>query len=189
MVNYMEGVVLMMVSGVRSRTQGMVLCALFAAMTAVLSQVAIPLPLVPINMALLAVYLSGGVLGARLGTLSQVVYVCLGAVGLPVFSLFRGGIGILLGPTGGYIAGYIVAAVVVGFWVEHYGTGFWQLVLGMVIGLALCYALGTAWFMVVTHNTLTAALGTCVLPFLPGDAVKIALAAILIPKIRAIVWH
>ena len=81
----------MMVSGVRSRTQGMVLCALFAAMTAVLSQVAIPLPLVPINMALLAVYLSGGVLGARLGTLSQVVYVCLGAVGLPVFSLFRGG--------------------------------------------------------------------------------------------------
>lgn len=66
MVNYMKGVVLMMVSGVRSRTQGMVLCALFAAMTAVLSQVAIPLPLVPINMALLAVYLAGGVLGARL---------------------------------------------------------------------------------------------------------------------------
>lgn len=166
----------MMVSGVRSRTQGMVLCALFAAMTAVLSQVAIPLPLVPINMALLAVYLSGGVLGARLGTLSQVVYVCLGAVGLPVFSLFRGGIGILLGPTGGYIAGYIVAAVVVGFWVEHHGTGFWQLVLGMVIGLALCYALGTAWFMGMTGTGLGPSLAFCVWPFVVPDICKGACA-------------
>ena len=89
--------------------------------------------------------------------------------------------------TGGYIAGYIVAAAVVGFWVEHYGEGFWQLVLGIVLGLALCYALGSAWFMVVTHNTLSAALGACVLPFLPGDVVKIVLAAVLIPKILAAV--
>lgn len=178
-----------MEKGRRSQTQGMVLCALFAAVTAVLSQVAIPLPLVPINMALLAVYLSGGVLGARFGALSQVVYVCLGAVGLPVFSFFRGGIGILLGPTGGYIAGYIVAAAVVGFWVERRGERFWQLVLGIALGMTLCYVLGTAWFMVVTQNTLSAALGACVLPFLPGDMVKIALAAVLIPKIRAAAWR
>ncbi len=178
-----------MVNGEKNRTQKLILCALFAALTAVLSQIAVPLPMVPINMALLAVYLAGGVLGARDGAMSQVVYVLMGAVGLPVFSLFRGGIGILLGPTGGYIAGYILTAALVGYLVEHWGGHFWQLVLSMIIGLGLCYMLGTFWFVGISHNTFAAALSVCVLPFLPGDGVKIVLAAVLIPKIRAIVWR
>ena len=176
-------------NGKMSRTQKLTLCALFAALTALLSQVAVPLPMVPINMALVAVYLAGGVLGARDGAMSQVVYVFMGAVGLPVFSLFRGGISILAGPTGGYIVGYILTAALVGYLMEHWGGRFWQLVLSMVIGLALCYALGTIWFVSITHNTFVMALSVCVLPFLPGDAVKIALAAVLIPKIRAILWR
>ena len=189
MVNYMKGAGTLMNKSGRIGTKELILCALFAALTAVLSQVAIPLPMVPINLAMLAVYLAGGVLGARLGVVSQVVYVCLGAVGLPVFSLFRGGIGMILGPTGGYIAGYIAAAAVVGLLSQRWGWRFGYLVVSMVLGLALCYALGTIWFMVITHNTLTVALGMCVLPFLPGDVVKMVVAAGLIPKIRAVVWR
>lgn len=168
----------------RNDTQRLVLCGLFAALTAVLSQVAIPLPMVPINMALVAVYLAGGVLGARWGMISMVVYVCLGAVGLPVFSLFRGGVGILVGPTGGYIVGYVLTAGLVGWLSAGKAPGFWQLASYMAVGVALCYVLGTAWFVWLTSNTVVSALGLCVLPFLPGDVVKIALAAVLVPRLR-----
>ncbi|MBC8528375.1 biotin transporter BioY [Christensenellaceae bacterium NSJ-44] len=164
-------------------TRTLILCAIFAALTAVFSQIAIPLPMVPINLAMLAVFIAGGVLGPWVGALSQVVYVLLGAIGLPVFSQFTGGLGIIVGPTGGYIAGYVVAALITGLTVQKWCSPL-PLALGMVAGLAACYALGTAWFMVVTGSALGAALMTCVVPFLIGDAVKIAVAAMLSPRLR-----
>ena len=164
-------------------TRTLILCAIFAALTAVFSQIAIPLPMVPINLAMLAVFLAGGVLGPWAGALSQVVYVLLGAIGLPVFSQFTGGLGIIVGPTGGYIAGYVVAAMITGLTVQKWCSPL-PLALGMAAGLAACYALGTAWFMVVTGSALGAALMTCVVPFLIGDAVKIAVAAALSPRLR-----
>jgi biotin transporter BioY len=99
-----------------SKTNKLILCAFFAALTAVCTMITIPLPFspVPINLAILSVLLAGSLLGAKAGTLSQFVYVCLGAIGLPIFSNFSGGPSVLVGPTGGYIVGYIVTAFIVG---------------------------------------------------------------------------
>ncbi|WP_312642569.1 biotin transporter BioY [Hydrogenoanaerobacterium sp.] len=168
-------------------TKKMILCALFAALTAVLSQLAIPFGPVPINLAMLSVFIAGGLLGAGVALLSQAVYVLLGVIGLPVFALLTGGPGIVFGPTGGYIVGYIAAAWLVGFISSKTSKKYWQLVLAMAAGLILCYALGTAWFMFVTKNGLIQSLLLCVVPFLIGDALKIAAAAFLVTRLQRFV--
>ncbi len=162
----------------------MVLCALLAAMTGILSQIGIPIGEIPINLALFSVYLAGGLLGSYKGAVSMVVYVMMGAMGLPVFSNFRGGLSVLAGPTGGYILGYLFAALVVGMVSTYWGDAFWKMAIGMTGGLALCYLFGTIWFVLLTGKGLAAALSTCVIPFLPGDAVKIISAAILVPELK-----
>ncbi|MCL2493626.1 MAG: biotin transporter BioY, partial [Clostridiales bacterium] len=100
-----------------NRLLSWILCAVFAALTGVLSQIQIPLPFtpVPINLALLPVFICGGALGAKRGAVSMVIYILLGAVGAPVFVGFSGGVGALAGPTGGYILGYLPAAVIMGW--------------------------------------------------------------------------
>lgn len=166
--------------GVRS----MAMCALFAAVTAVLSQIIIPIGPVPISLSTLAIFLAGGLLCARDATISQIVYVLLGAVGAPVFSGFSGGLGKLTGPTGGYIIGYIFMALVIGLIVPHCGNKLRYIIPTFVLGLLVCYAFGTVWYIVLTHTGIGAALMTCVVPFLPGDAAKIALAALLTVKLH-----
>lgn len=161
------------------RTKSMVRCALFAALLAVCSQLVIPLPMISINLALFAVHLAGAVLGPRYGTAAVLVYIALGICGVPVFLGFQAGPAVLFGKTGGYILGYILDALIVGLWSRRVGDSVPQLCLGMAIGVAVCYAFGTAWFMALTHTGLWASLTYCVIPFLPGDAVKIALAAVL----------
>lgn len=165
-------------------TLNMVFCGLFAAITAAASQVSVPIGPVPINLATLSVFIAGSVLGAKYGALSQTVFVLLGVFGLPVFAGFRGGAQAVAGPTGGYIVGYIAAAWLVGFLSERFGEKSVQLAGCFVVGLALCYTLGTAWFMFVTKTGLWAALGLCVVPFLVGDAAKIAVAAVVAPQLR-----
>ncbi len=167
-----------------SKTKHLTFCAFFAALLAICSQIQIPLPLVPINLALFAVHLSGTLLGAVYGPLAVFVYVCLGAVGAPVFAGFSGGVGILTGATGGYIVGYILCAWIVGLLTQKWGCSFPKMAVSMVIGVAACYALGTAWFMFVTKNTLLVSLTYCVIPFLPGDVVKIILAGVLTLKLK-----
>lgn len=152
-------------------------CAMFAALTAVLSQFAVPVGPVPINLATLSVFLAGGILGAAGGLVSQTVYILLGAAGLPVFAEFSGGIGVIAGPTGGYIIGYAAAAWVIGMMVGRFGRGPVSLAVSMAAGSAVCYFLGTAWFMIVTKRALWESLTLCVFPFLIGDALKIAVAA------------
>lgn len=163
------------------KTRTMTLAALFAALIAVFSQIAIPLPgLVPINLAPLAVFLAGALLGAQWGAISVIVFVLLGFMGVPVFSGLRAGPGVLLGPTGGYLLGFIVTAVLVGLLLRLRPVK-WMLPVSMFVGLAVCYALGTAWYMYATQTALLPALFGCVLPFLPGDALKI-LAATLVAR-------
>jgi biotin transport system substrate-specific component len=171
------------------KTKMLILCALFAALTAVCSMISIPLPFtpVPINLATLSFFLAGGLLGSKYGSLSQLVYVFLGAIGLPVFHSFTGGLGILTGPTGGYIIGYAAGAWLIGFLAEKMGRGFVKNITGMIAGLAVCYTLGTLWFMYLTSTGLPAALAMCVVPFLVGDAVKIASGAILVKKLHRLV--
>lgn len=163
---------------------GLCLSALFAAFIAVCSQIQIPLPMIPINLALFAVYTAGAVLGVKYGTLSVAVYVLLGMVGVPVFANFKGGFGILFGKTGGYILGYVLAAVVVGALYEKCKDSFWKICLVMTLGLFLCYTFGSLWFMYISKTGLWATLGYCVLPFLPGDAVKIVLSALVSKKLK-----
>lgn len=171
-----------------TKVYSMVLIALFAALTAVFSQIAIPLPgLVPINLATLSVFVAGGLLGVGKATISQVIYVLIGAVGLPVFSGFRGGIGVLAGPTGGYIVGYVLAALAISLILAKTKKGIIPVVLALIAGIFVCYAFGTAWYIISTNTEFWAALGSCVLPFLPGDAAKIIVAAILIVRLKNIV--
>lgn len=177
-------------------TKDMVLCALCAALTCILAPVSIPTPGgVPVSLATFTVMLAGLLLGEKLGTLSQLIYILLGSVGLPVFAGWTGGIGLVLGMTGGYIIGYLFLAFFTGFFYFHMGknkTGsvrYVWMVLGMIIGTLVLYTFGTIWFMHVTCMDLKASLAACVLPFLPGDAVKIAAAAVLSGQIEKALSH
>ena len=159
-----------------------------AALIAVCSWISIPIGEVPITLQTFAVFLTVGLLGGKLGSISVLVYVLLGAVGVPVFAGFRGGIGVILGTTGGYIVGFICSALVI-WLIEHiFGKKPLVSIIAMIIGLAVCYAIGTVWFMVVyTHNTgavgLGAVLGWCVTPFIIPDIIKIALAFIITNRV------
>jgi biotin transport system substrate-specific component len=168
------------------RTRQLSLCALFAAVTAVLSQFAVPIGLVPINLATFSVFCAGALLGPGLGALSQLIYILLGAAGVPVFAMFTGGVGRLAGPTGGFIVGYAAAAWLTGTLAGRWKNGFPALVLAMAAGAGSYFTLGTAWFMFVTQSDVVRALTVCVIPFLPGDALKIILAAALTRRIRPV---
>lgn len=170
----------------KMKTNELSICALFAALTAVLSQVAVPIGPVPINLATFSVFCAGAVLGAKLGAVSQAVYVLAGAVGVPVFSMFRGGPGVLFGATGGYIAGYVLAAWIVGLITERCGNRVYILASAMLAGFLAYMTTGTCWFMFVTKSGLPQALAACVIPFLPGDALKMILAAVLVRRLRPV---
>ena len=160
----------------RSATRSLVLCALMAALTAICSQIQIPLPMIPINLALFAVHLSGALLGWKYGALSMVVYALLGVIGVPVFAGFGSGPAVLFGKTGGYILGYILCALIVGALSRKFAFNFKNLCLSMVLGVAR--------FMPVSTMNLATSMGYCVIPFLPGDVVKILLAAFLALRLR-----
>lgn len=162
--------------------------ALGAALMAVCAWISVPTE-VPFTLQTFAVFLVTGLLGLKCGTLSVVVYLLLGAVGLPVFAGFKGGIGSLLGTTGGYLVGFVFTALAVGLITKFFGRSLPVLVISMVVGLALCYAFGSAWFLVVYTRTsgamaMATVLAKCVVPFLLPDAVKIALAALLTRRLQ-----
>lgn len=167
-----------------NKIYSMALIALFAALTAVFSQIMIPIGPIPINLALLAVFACGGTLGWKKGTVSIAVYIALGLVGVPVFSGFQGGPARLAGPTGGYIIGYLFAVWIVGFFCNKIGRKTWILALSMVFGLAVCYTFGTIWFTISSGTGIIEALGMCVLPYLPGDAGKIIVACAIVKTLE-----
>lgn len=158
-------------------------CALFAAFIAVAAQISIPIHPIPLNLASLAVMAAGILLGAKPSVISVGVYILIGCVGFPVFANFRGGIAIVAGPTGGYILGYSLIAFVTGLVCKRTSKLIYA-VLSMILGTALCYAAGTAWFCVLTGTFPHAALAVCVTPFLPADLLKIMAAAIIFKKIK-----
>lgn len=163
-----------------SKVYDMALIALFAALTAVFSQISIPIGPVPINLALLSVFACGGALGWKKGAASIAIYILLGIVGVPVFSGFQGGVAKIAGPTGGYIIGYLFAVFIVGLMCDILGKKIWVLPVSIVIGLVVCYAFGTIWFMISMQSGLIESLTACVFPFLPGDAAKIIVATLIV---------
>lgn len=148
--------------------------ALMAALMCIAAPVTIPVGPIPVTLATLTVYLAGICLGAKEGCAAVAVYLLLGAAGLPVFSGFAGGFQQMLGPTGGYFAGYLLCAATVGKMAQQRRNGW--VIAGLLMGTAFCYAVGTAWFMHLTQMPFSAAAACCVLPFLPGDALKMAAA-------------
>lgn len=174
----------------KQRTRNLAYIALFAVLMAVCSWISIP-TMIPFTLQTFAVFLAVGVLGGKRGTLAVLVYILLGAVGVPVFAGFQGGLGILLGNTGGYIIGFLFTALVMWLMEALLGRKLWVLAVSMVLGLIVCYAFGTAWFMVVyARNSgavgLGTALGWCVIPYIIPDLVKVALALLLSRKLRTI---
>ena len=166
-----------------SKTKFLSYCAFFAALTAVLSQISVPIGPVPINLALMAPVIGAALYGIKAGVLSQAVYILLGAVGLPVFAGFKGGLSVLLGPTGGYITGYLLCAAVVGFLTRKRKTAA-RYITAAAAGTLICYFFGTLWFTYLQKTNFIAALSLCVFPFLPGDTVKIILDVIIIKKAK-----
>lgn len=157
--------------------------AVMAAVLCVLGPLAIPAGPVPVSLVNLGIFLSLYLLSWKRGTLSVLVYILLGGAGMPVFSGFTGGLGKLLGPTGGYILGYLALALISG-WAIHISRSPLLHLAGMALGTAVLYAMGTAWFCFQTGNTPEAALGLCVFPFLPGDLVKMGAALAAGPLLR-----
>ena len=167
----------------KMKTLDMVYIALFACLMAICSWISIPGE-VPFTLQTMGVFLAIGLLGGKRGTLAVLVYILMGVVGLPVFSGFSGGIGKLVGVTGGYIVGFLASALVMWAMETLLGKKKWALALSMVIGLLVCYAFGTAWFMVLYTSskgaiTLGAVLGMCVIPYIIPDVIKIAVALLL----------
>ena len=170
------------------RTLDMAYIALFAVLMAVCAWITVPMT-VPFTLQIFAVFAALVTLGGRRGTYAVVVYLLLGAVGLPVGAGFQGGLGWLLGTTGGYIVGFLCIALIYWLMTAKLGESLPVVVAACVLGLVVCYAVGTAWFLVVyARNSgpigLMTALGWCVFPYIIPDLVKLALAVFLSRRVK-----
>ena len=171
-------------------TYQLTLTAVMAAVICVLGPISIAIPVspVPISLASMAVYLAVTVLGMKLGTLSCLIYLLLGLVGIPVFAGGSAGAAKLFGPTGGYLIGYLFLALIAGAFVGRFAENKWKNIafaaLGMILGTIVLYALGTAWLAYSAGMDFQAALWAGVIPFIPCDLVKMVIAVLLGSAVR-----
>ena len=170
-----------------ARTKKIVLIGLMTAVTCILGPLSIPLPFspVPISLTNFAIFFAVFILGMKDATISFIIYLLLGAVGVPVFSAFSGGLGKLVGPTGGYLFGFIFLALIMGFFMEHFDRKIVPTIIGMIIGMAVCYIFGTVWLAKLMSLSFNEALALGVLPYLAGDVAKIIIAVIIGPRLYA----
>ncbi|HMA60672.1 MAG TPA: biotin transporter BioY [Halanaerobiales bacterium] len=163
------------------KTKYLILTGLFAALTAIGAYIYIPLPIspVPITLQMFFTFMAGGLLGKKYGFFSQLIYILIGAIGLPVFAGGTGGFGILFGPTGGYVLGFLAAGYIAGFSKDT----FISKLLYMLLALIVIYLLGTTRLMMVIQVDFIKALTIGVTPFIIGDLMKVALAAYLSVKL------
>ena len=172
----------------------MVLTALFAAVICVLGPIAVPIGTISITLQIFAILLTVYIIGPFRGTISLIIYLILGSVGIPVFSGYSSGFACLTGPTGGYLVGFIFTAVISGIFFRAFpvigemsrNRRIINIVLefiGMVLGILVCYAFGTVWFCIQASYSVGAALAVCVFPFIPFDLMKSAAVLIAGPQI------
>ncbi|MCR5415613.1 MAG: biotin transporter BioY [Pseudobutyrivibrio sp.] len=165
--------------------------ALGTALIAVCSWISIPTA-VPFTLQTFAVFTVLSLLGGKRGTVSILVYILLGAVGAPVFAGFSGGLGAILGSTGGYIVGFLLTGIIYILFTKFFKKSLVVEIIALVLGLAACYALGTVWFMMVYARDAGAigvmtALGWCVFPFIIPDLIKLALGLIVARRVRPVI--
>ena len=170
--------------------QKMAIIALMTAVLCILAPISIPIFIspVPVSLGVLAIYLTAYVLSPLDATISVIIFILLGTFGLPVFSGYSGGLSKLVGPTGGYIIGFLFTVYISSLFI-HMKKGIIFDVIGMITGLALCYILGTIWFSYQQGKGFIASLLLCVVPFLIGDAIKIIVAVILGTQINKRLAH
>lgn len=174
------------------KTRNLALTAMFTALTMVLGPLVIVLPFtpIPISLAMIPIYLCGALLPKRNAFSALVVYLMLGAAGLPVFSQFRGGLGILVGPTGGFLLAYPIMAFVIALLLEKLPQNrFYSVVIAFSVALVICYTAGCLMFMAVVHADLAKALSLTVIPFVPLDLAKIAFAAAATLALKKALYH
>ncbi|MFA5321870.1 MAG: biotin transporter BioY [Smithella sp.] len=161
-------------------TRGLVYAALFGSLTAAGAFIVIPLPPVPITAQTFFLNIAAILLGGPLGAVSQFIYVMLGVVGIPVFAGGKAGLGVIFGPTGGYLLGFIIAAFVIGIVnrMKKSAGAFWY-IFSMFIGMLIIYFFGSLQLSLIAKMSFNKALAVGVLPFIPGDIIKILLAAII----------
>lgn len=169
-------------------TKDLTIMAMLVAFIAVCSQIAIPMQ-VPFTLQTFAVFVTAYLLGPKKGTLSVVAYVLLGGVGCPIFAGFGSGVGTLFGKSGGYIIGFIFTALIVGLITKYVKTKNQAVniaiaVIAMIIGDFVCFAIGTAQFMIVTKLSLTVSLTYCVIPFIIPDVIKMIVAALFVNRVK-----
>ncbi len=164
----------------------MVLASLMAALTAVGAYIHVPIGPVPIVLSTLFVLLSGLLLGSRWGLASMCLYLLVGAIGMPVFAGGKGGIAHFLGPTGGYLFGYVLASWLTGFIAERSRGILILEILSVLMGSLAIYSLGVPWLKMVTHMSWFKTFMVGMIPFLIGDAVKASVALILARAVRPI---
>lgn len=172
----------------RTKTLDLVYTAIGVTLIAVCSWITIPMT-VPFTLQTFAVFAVLLILGGKRGTLATLVYVLMGAVGIPVFSGFGGGVGILFGKTGGYILGFVLAGLVYWAMTAALGDKLAIRIAALAAGLIVCYAFGTAWFMhLYMKNTgpvgLMTVLSWCVFPFIVPDIVKLGMAVLVSRRIK-----
>lgn len=161
-----------------------ILTAFCAALIAILAQVVIPIPLVPITGQTLAIGIVVTILGLKYGTLSVLLYIALGAIGLPVFQLFTGGFGIIFGPTGGYIIGFVPTALIMGYYLKLFGTTFYHALIANLLGMLVTLLFGAVWLKYIADLTWQAAFIGGVVPFIIVGIIKAVLAAWLGVTVR-----
>lgn len=163
----------------------LVTCALMAAVLCVVAPLSLQIGPIPVSLATLVLYLTAMLLGMKMGSVACLVYLLLGLVGMPVFTGWVGGVGKLVGPTGGYLVGYLPMVLIAGFFVDKFHGKIPYAALGMVLGTAVLYAMGTAWFVIQAQCTVSYALSVCVVPFLLVDLAKMVVALALGTLLRS----
>ncbi|SHK62649.1 biotin transporter BioY [Tepidibacter formicigenes] len=162
-------------------TKNLVLSSLFAAITAIASQISIPIQPVPITFQVLAVALAGALLGKKYGFISQIVFLLIGAIGIPVFAGFKGGFNVIVGPTGGYLLAYPIATYIIGYFSEK--KGIINISIGMLFGLIVIYLTGMIQLKFILNLSLKKAFMAGVAPFVILDLIKLVIASFVVDTI------
>lgn len=167
------------------KTKKLILCSLFAAVIAISAPFSVPIGPVSVTFVLFSLALTAFTLGSRLGAVSTLVYICIGLVGLPVFSSFKGGFSVIASPTGGFVLSYVFVVLILGMCSKTSKKSL--TVFLCAAALLVCYSFGTAWYMFITKSGIAGAMTVCVVPFVPFDIVKLIMAYIVAKAIKKVV--
>lgn len=170
-----------------SKIYNMTLVGLMTALICIIAPFSVPLSFtpVPISLANLIIYISAGILGAKKGAMSVIIYLLIGAVGVPVYAGWTAGFQRIAGPTGGYLIGFIFIALISGLIIEKFENKIYMYAIGMILGTIVCYILGSVWLSMEMNLNFSKALLLGVIPYLLGDAIKVVLATVLCYSLKA----